>query len=65
MTDHKGYKKFLLTASLEYSDSNDTDYFPSQESYSSQSSSQPSQSSQSSSQPSQSSQSSQSSSDSQ
>ena len=53
------YKKFLLTASLEHSDSDDTDYFPSQESYFSQSSSQ------SSSQPSQSSQSSQSSSDSQ
>ena len=52
MSDHKDYKKFLLTASLEISDSNDTDYFPSQESYSSQSSqssSQPSQSSQSSS----------------
>ena len=49
MSDHKDYKKFLLTASLEIRDSNDTDYFPSQESYSSQSSSQPSQSSQSSS----------------
>ena len=63
------YKKFLLTASLESSDSDDSDYFPSQESYSSQSSSQsssqPSQYSQSSSQPSQYSQSSQSSSDSQ
>ena len=46
------YKKFLLFDSLEYSDSDDTDYFPSQEFYSSQSSSQ------SSSQPSQSSQSS-------
>ena len=52
MSDHKDYKKFLITASLEISDSNDTDYFQSQESYSSQSSSQ------SSSQPSQSSQSS-------
>ena len=36
------YKKFLLFDSLEYSDSEDTDYFPSQESYSSQSCSQPS-----------------------
>ena len=45
MSDYGDYKKFLLFDSLEYSD---TDYFPSQESYSSQSSSQ------SSSQPSQS-----------
>ena len=39
MSDYKDYKKFLLFDSLEYSDSDDTDYFPSQESYSSQSSS--------------------------
>ena len=33
MSDYGDYKKFLLTASLESSDSDDSGYFPSQESY--------------------------------